>query len=491
MKSVAEIVRAALMCFVISILLAARSVPAQDAQDSRIEAQHLRDLLDSGEYDTLEKHFAQRLDRALSSLADYRALHRDLETLAASTPATLVAFDGWVLRSNNGISRLVRAEFRSHRAWLARGDKFSHLTHKDNFIRMQHLMALARDDYASARAMLGNRCDVCLSGLLEAFMLEGDRSRGAALVDAAMHDMAGGMATPLNYLRFLHPRWGGSWEEMERFVNRFAADFPQAPGVPLLRGVLMAHQADAWLEAGDVQRAILLQTEALRIDPGNGYLWRRLTAAALAADNAELGLRASEEALIINPQAIDALTARASFLLRGKQPLEAVPLLERAVAMGSDWALQALLPIVAAGQHGFKPDHERARRICQSAIDAQLPSGFACMGGLHFFGSGRPADKPQALHWFAEAADRGVASAMVDAGLMLWRGDGVATNAERAVDYWLRAHEAGEPRADALLKSHLSPWTYWWRVTLPGLRSACAAMLDDLARSLRLTIQVA
>src|SRR5690606_28431084 len=110
--------------------------------------------------------------------------------------------------------------------------------------------------------------------------------------------------------------------------------------------------------------------EALRVDPDSGHLWERLTAVALVAEDAELVLQASERALAVNPQAVDALTARASTVLRGKQPLDAVPLLERAAALGDDWALQAVLPIVAAGQHGFKPDRERAQRICQSAIDA-------------------------------------------------------------------------------------------------------------------------
>src|SRR5690606_35797120 len=144
--------------------------------------------------------------------------------------------------------------------------------------------------------------------------------------------------------------------------------------------------------------------------------------------------------------------ARASTVLRGKQPLDAVPLLERAAALGDDWALQAVLPIVAAGQHGFKPDRERAQRICQSAIDALQASGFACTGGLHFFGVGRPPDKPRAFQWFVEAAERGVASSMVDAGLMLWRGDGVPRDPQRAIRYWLRARSLGEPRADTQLK---------------------------------------
>ena len=433
---------------------------------------NLRAHLNAAAYAALDQHFNTRLSDARHSLAQHRALWRALQSLANSTPVSADPFDRWVEKSHSGASRLVRAEFYLRRAWNARGAAFVRDTHPDNFARMHELLDRALVDYKAAIALLGPACDVCQAGILEVHMLRGERSAGAAGVDPAMQALGGGMATPLNYLLFLHPRWGGSWEDMERFVQRFSEDFPRAPGVPLLRGALLAHQADAWLGAAEPERARLLLEQALRLDPDSAYLWQRLAATALLAGDAEGVLRASEKALSSDPNAVEALNARASVLLRGPQALEAVPLLERSVALGDDWALQTLLPIVAAGQHGFRPDRDRAQALCQSAIDALRPAGFACMGGLHFFGLGRAPDKALAFQWFAEAAERGVASSMVDAGLMLWRGDGVPRDAERAIVYWLRAHAAGEPRADGQLRAQLSAWAYWQRVTLPGYWSA-------------------
>src|SRR5690606_5259954 len=162
-------------------------------------------------------------------------------------------------------------------------------------------------DYQVALAKLGPRCDLCHAGLLESHMLLGSRSQAAARVDTAMHEMSGGVATPLTYMSFLHPRWGGNWLELERFVNRFAEDFPDARGVRVWRGALLGYRADAWLAAGQVRQARLLLGEALRVDPDSGHLWERLTAVALVAEDAEPVLQASERALAVNPQAVGAL----------------------------------------------------------------------------------------------------------------------------------------------------------------------------------------
>lgn len=69
------------------------------------------------------------------------------------------------------------------------------------------------------------------------------------------------------------------------------------------------------------------------------------------------------------------------------------------------------------------------------------------------------------------------------ANLMLWRGDGVPRDASRAIDYWLRARKAGEPRADAQLQAHLPIWTYWHRVLLPAYRAAALQWLEERLRS--------
>ncbi len=489
--------------FVLAMCLMAAQAGAQTVATVPADAQgtatagavsasaHLSALLADKRYAELEQQLSDRLSSALDSLPAYRALVRDMDDLMRAKSVNAASLDAWVASSRHGAALLVRARFLEAKAWKARGDKFSRQTPRENFARMDQLLAAARSDFEDSLDKLGKRCDFCYAGLLGTHMAQGNRQEGAAVLDQAMLAMGGGLATPLGYLSFLHPKWGGSWERMESFVARFTQEFPDSPGVPLLRGAFQAHRGDALAARDQPRQAQFVYEEGLRIDPANGYLWARLGAVAMAQNNHELVLRATDKALAATPHSVDALDTRAYALMLGKTPLDAVPFLEQSVALGSEWALQSLLPIVASGKYGFTPDRPYAERICQSAIDALLPSGYACMGGLHFFGMGRPVDKPRALHWFIQAAERGVAPAMVDAGIMLWQGDGGPSDPQRAIDLWLQARQAGEQRGDDKLRAHLSSWDYAWRVTLPDQMAAAQKFVDDRGMSMRMAVTLA
>jgi tetratricopeptide (TPR) repeat protein len=443
-----------------------------------------KELLQAKQHAQLDAHIGEALQVGLADLAAYRQLRRSLAALVAVKPASAAPFDEWVAASRSGAALLARAEFHMDRAWKARGTEFAYKTHDDAFARMNQLMVVAQADYQEALAKLGRRCDLCWAGLLQVRLHQGERVEAAKLLDGALHELAGGIATPRIYLSYLEPRWGGNRSEMERFVERFAADFPGAAALPLLRSSLLLDRSVSLTQQRKYEQSLLLAQQAAAIDPGNSRAWEQVAVSALESNREALVLDATERALAIDPDMIYPLTARASALLKSKTPLEAVPFLERGVALGDEWSLKALLPIVAAGQHGFKPDRERAERVCQSAIDALMPAGFACMGGLSYFGIGRPADKAKARQWFLEAAERGASVAMVDAGIMLLGGVGGPPDRERAIALLLKAREAGEPRADGQLRGSLSQTDYWLKVTLADYRKlAFQSMQDNRAQT--------
>jgi tetratricopeptide (TPR) repeat protein len=449
-----------------------------------------KQLLQTKQHVELDARIKAGLDAAATDLDAYRFARRSMEALVDLKPASAGPFDEWVASTSSGAAHLARANFHSARSWQARGDKFIRDTHPDALVRMNQLMAEARSDYETALTKLGKQCDLCYAGLLEARFVQGERTQALRLLDEAMHAMGGGIATPREYLRFLHPKWGGSWPEMERFVERFAADYAGSPAVPLLRSALLVERAIALADSNKPAQAIPLLEQALVINPGNSLAWERLATTALVLDKDAIVLQATDKSLAMDPDSVYSLDARASVLLKSSAPLDAVPFLERAVALGSDWALQALLPIIAAGKHGFVADRARAEKVCQSAIDALMPSGFACMGGLNYFGMGRAPDKPKALQWFAEAADRGVPTAMVDAGLMLARGDGVPADRDRAVGYWIKAKLAGEPRAEGHLRANLSQLDYARKVSWPEYKTQALQALKDNKAQTRVLIGI-
>lgn len=468
-------------------LVAARAF----AQDAVVPEPTWNELLAAERHAELDARIAAELEASQGDLARFRATQRALGELEYAPPQTSERFDAWVAATNSGIAHLVRGDFHLHRAWLARGNEFIVNTHPDALARMRQLLPAARGDFEAALAKLGKRCDACYSGLLEVGLLEGRRQAATDIIDTAVQAMDGGIATPLAYLNHLDPKWGGRPGEAQRFVDRFAQDNPKRTAIPLLRSVLLLGRSWQLREERKLEQSLLLAQQAATVDSGNAKAWERVAGAALDLDRLPVVLEASGKALALNPRLGYALNARASALLRGRTPLEAVPFLERAVAQGDEWALKALLPIVAAGQYGFKPDRERAEKICQSAIDALMPAGFACMGGLEYFGIGRPADRAKARQWFLEAADRGVEVAMVDAAKMLLAGDGGPRDEQRAIALLRQAHERGEPRAEPMLRSQLSTAGYARNVRWPDAEKRVREAMKDHGQQTRVMLSVA
>jgi TPR repeat protein len=448
------------------------------------------DLLAARQHTDLDARLGTALEAGLTDLTRYRVARRALAELVQSMPQTSDRFDAWVAATNSGTAHLARAEFHLRRAWQARGTETFAKTHPDALVRMRQLLAAARSDYETALEKIGPRCDLCHAGLLEVRLPLGERQPVAAMVDQAVQALDGGIATPRAYVRFLEPRWGGNAAEAQRFVERFAADGPARAAIPLLRSALLVERSDQLNRQHKPEQALVMSQQAVIVDPGNSRAWERVAADALDLNLLPLALEATERALALDPGLRYALNARASALLKGPTPVEAVPFLERAVAQGDEWALKALLPIVAAGQHGFKPDPVRAEKICQSAIDALMPAGFACMGGLEYFGIGRPADRRRALQWFLEASDRGVNVAMVDAALMLLRGDGAQRDEKRAMALLVKAHFSGEPRAEGHLRAQLSTPAYWQHVYWPEYQAKALGALQDQRSQTRLMIAI-
>lgn len=442
-----------------------------------------QELLIAKDYPALELAIKTLHEESLRAGTKRRELEQALTYLAKSSTKLAPLFDEFANASPDTFGAMTRGYFLVRQGWAARGPKFANETSGEQFARMKKLMSSALQDFERAVRGLNNRCDPCYAGMINIGMTTGNVELKAAAINASERYDEGGFEAPLIYMHSLKPQWGGTEVGVEQYVNDFAAHFPKSFTSQVLKAALLIEKTNAYLTADETDKAQLLAEQAVKIDPGSSHALQVLTTIALKKNEFEKVIETASLALAIEPNLISARNARAYAYMVGKTPLAAVPDLEYAVMQGNEWALVAVLPIVASGRYGFKPDKERAKTICQSAIDALLASGFACMGGLYYFGFNGPPDYVEARRWFTEGAQRGNPSAMVDVGIMLWRGEGGARQPNQAIKYWVMGKVAGEPRAEEQLRANLSQIKYFIKVTWPEMRESITAYIDVLTQN--------
>lgn len=441
-----------------------------------------RDLLIAKNFSALEIAIKKLHEDSLQGGEKRRELRRALGYLVNSSAKSTPLFDEFVNASPNTYGAMTRGYFLVRQGWAARGSKFANETSDEQFAQLKQLMLSAEKDFESATKGLNNRCDPCYSGMINIGMATSNVELKARAINASARYDDGGFEAPLAYMESLNPRWGGTAAGVQVYVDSFATQFPQSFTSQVLKTVLLINKADDSLRAGEDDRAQFLAEQVSKIDPGSSNALRVLTTVALNKKDFERVIGLASRGLLIDPELTSTRNARAHAYMLGKTPLTALPDLEYAVAQGDEWALAAVLPIVASGKYGFTPDRQRAKAICQSALDALLASGFTCMGGLYYFGVNGTPDHVEARRWFTEGAQRGNPSAMVDVGVMLWRGQGGARQPDEAIKYWRMGRAVAEPRAEQQLRANLSQIEYFSKVSWPGILESMTVYIGELTQ---------
>ena len=425
-------------------------------------------LLERREFGALTAAVAAADARRRAGELDFRDFRRLTHALSDLPAETAPQFDAWVAAAgkDDGIPLLVRALFYNAQGWKARGNRWARETSSDQFARMHASFDRAVADAEEARAKL-ERCDLCYALLIDMAKAGGRRGDTPALFAEAMKTDPRAVAAPEAYLEALEPRWGGGPGDAQAFVARFKTDFPGSRALPVLEANLLVERADPHFQARRYGEAAALFQQAIDLDPHRYRTLYRLAYSQGRLEQYDKALANVDASLALMPKRAESHALRGWLLAELGRPAEALSDLERAAGLGDTWAPREALLIYARGHRGLKPDPEKSWRVCQAALKADLAEGYACTGGHYYFGFHVKQDRPEAAKWFRIAADRGFGEAMVDLGIMLWSGDGVAKDEDAAVRYWRAAKRAGEERGEQKLRAHLSGWGYFSRVTLP------------------------
>ena len=191
------------------------------------------------------------------------------DAFATADPALQEKLDAWVAASPNSFAAyFARGTYLAEVGFISRGAKWSKDTPKEDFAAMRKAFAPAQDDLARALSM---RPKLVAAKRLQIKIDRNDFSeRGpAAIVDEATKICPGCFQVRVAYLFSATPRWGGSFAEMQSYVN--GVSIAANPRLRLLAGYLDYDRAHTAAESKDYAGALATIEKACALGDGADF----------------------------------------------------------------------------------------------------------------------------------------------------------------------------------------------------------------------------
>lgn len=392
-----------------------------------------------------KRQFAE-LDRLLNA---YQA---DYENDTDKEPAAKIAFDTFFLADpdlepqfkewlnqfpDSYAANLASGIYYYAMAITWRGDKYAYRTHQHRFDQMQQYLEKAerhlRDSLQQTKKPV-----ISLARLVNIAKHHGSLEEATGFLRQAVAADPDCLFPRVAYMSNLEPRWGGSSEAMQRYVeeNASAGTHPKVVRVTkILRGWAFWYQGDTDFRNRDYVKALSEYEQAIASSDwgdflvSRGWLYQRV-------GQTDLAIRDLTQALAQYPHHASARYVRGLALLDKQMTGEALVDLQAAANHGNTYAMNRLGDLYANGEHGVPVRIGEALRWWGKAAYFWDEGALFALGKTYERGLGVPVDQAAAVRYYRVAADEGYGPAQNDLGLMLWYGRGAPMDREEAVRLW-------------------------------------------------------
>lgn len=184
------------------------------------------------------------------------------EALDADSNHLLEKMNKWVEKRPSYISYAARGICKANQGWKIRGDKFVSDTPPENLLMMHLFHEDAKTDLIAA-IELNDRFFPAYCSLIGIEKAKGDNEGTKDFHDMAVRSIPKTYYVRYDYLRSLQPRWGGSFELMQEYVNTLDKAAKKNPRIWSLKAELPAELGRLAFADSDYVSALHYYTEAL------------------------------------------------------------------------------------------------------------------------------------------------------------------------------------------------------------------------------------
>jgi tetratricopeptide (TPR) repeat protein len=293
----------------LALLVVWLPIQAAGAANSTVDKAALLELLRDGEFDVLESQLTSLQAESEARDGSDEWVGVAFYAFQASDPRALERLNEWVrVMPESYAARLARGLHYWSLGWNSRGSGYANKTSEEQFADMHERFASAREDlYAAIK--LNNKLSMAYALLISMANAQGLDEHQVQAVQAGLTVAPKSYHVRWMFLVTLLPQWGGSYEQIEKFVELTVAPDADDPALQRLRGFADYARAQGLQRQKKYDAALSHYDRALRHGPHWKYLyWRGKVLGRLG--RAEEAVASFDQALALRPQATDVLSAR-------------------------------------------------------------------------------------------------------------------------------------------------------------------------------------
>lgn len=324
-------------------LAAPCAAPMATADSSSAHQINALAVLKSKDYAGVERHYAARQKLYEEGTLSEETLYQDFRALYEDSATNEQYFTGWVSAFPKSYSaRTARGAYYYRMGSFSRGRQFIANTPQDQLAQMHAYLTKARADL-NASLKMSAKPYLSTLYLLNVAQLSGKDAERRHWLDAGNKLDPKNVLLRVRYMVTLEPRWGGSYEEMEAFLEECASQNLPPRTLARLEHVILRDVADALSDNSPASERYEIWNEVRRAEqqaglPPSVEAVMRQTRAAWDLNKRDEANRGLEQLFKMDVEAGWVLSQMAWMLGHQGRHKEGWPLLLKAAEKKDPWA---------------------------------------------------------------------------------------------------------------------------------------------------------